>query len=183
MNSAEITQEFVQKVLNYDPVSGALLWLKRQQNDFARSYEFKRWNARYAGKQAGSIAKSKFGISYLRVKLKGKIYEAHRLIWLYMTGDWPPDEIDHRDGDGLNNRWLNLRQATDVQNCQNRRVRVDNALGVKGVYLDRESGRYRAQIQVAGRKVHLGRFDTPDQAGRAYARAARKHFGEFARKE
>lgn len=183
MKENSITCEFVRKVLDYDPESGILLWRERQKQDFKRSYEFKRWNSRYAGKKAGTISNPKRGTPYLRVKLNGKTYEAHRLIWFYMTDEWPLHEIDHRDSDGLNNRWLNLRNATDQQNCANRSVRSDNSLGIKGVYFDKESRRYRAEIQVSGRKIYLGRFDTPEEGSRAYMAAAAHHFGEFARKE
>jgi hypothetical protein len=105
------------------------------------------------------------------------------LIWLYMTGEWPSDDIDHRDRDGLNNRWANLREATRSQNLANRCAQVNNAIGVKGVCLERATGRYLAYIKVAGRTIALGRFGTAEEASRAYMAAALQHFGEFARKE
>lgn len=98
-----------------------------------------------------------------------------------MTGEWPQVEIDHRDGDPSNNRWLNLRPATHQQNLCNTRLRSDNTTGAKGVVFDKRNGRYRARIYLNKRHVSLGGYDTLEQASAVYAEAARKHFGEFAR--
>lgn len=87
--------------------------------------------------------------------------------------------IDHKDGDGTNNRRSNLRTATLEQNGQNMRKRSDNSSGYKGV--DQHQGRWRARIKVLGREVSLGGFDNPIAAAAAYDAAATKHFGEFAK--
>jgi hypothetical protein len=91
------------------------------------------------------------------------------------------EEVDHINRNGLDNRRENLRLATRSQNMANKTVYLTNKLGVKGVYL--RNNRYRAQIQVEGRKIMLGTFDTLDEAREAYKQAAVKHFGEFARFE
>jgi hypothetical protein len=94
-----------------------------------------------------------------------------------MTGKWPNGGIDHKDGTSLNNCWSNLRLASQSNNCRNskKQARVSH----KGVAKVR-SGLYRARIFL-GRSVHLGYFSTPKLAHAAYARAAKKHFGEYAR--
>lgn len=87
--------------------------------------------------------------------------------------------VDHIDGDPLNNRRKNLRYATPLQQVHNTRRRRDNTSGYKGVGLHK--GRWRARIMVRCRRLHLGYFDSPEEAARAYDVAAREHFGEFAR--
>lgn len=94
----------------------------------------------------------------------------------FLTG-WA--RVDHRNGDGLDNRRKNLREATAKQNSANRQLNLNSATGFKGVGLDR--GRWRARIQVDGRLQHLGSFDTPEEAAHAYDAAALELFGEFAR--
>lgn len=98
-----------------------------------------------------------------------------------MTGDEPPEMIDHRDGDELNLRWENLRAATNGQNLQNAKLRRDNGSGVKGVHWDASHKKWRAVISVHKSHHHLGRFDTVADAETAIL-AARQHMhGDFAR--
>jgi hypothetical protein len=95
----------------------------------------------------------------------------------FLTG-WP--QVDHVNGDGLDNRRSNLRSATSNQNRMNRRRHSNNTSGYKGVTWHGRSGRWRARIGVAGRKLSLGLHETPEVAARAYDAAALQHFGEFA---
>jgi hypothetical protein len=91
-------------------------------------------------------------------------------------------EIDHRDGNGFNNRKENLRPCTRKQNTWNGTKKSTNRSGFKGVSKDRRSpnGRWRARIMVSGVEIQLGLFDTPEEAAHAYNDAARRHFGDFA---
>ncbi|MCP4599218.1 MAG: hypothetical protein GY847_01550 [Proteobacteria bacterium] len=90
----------------------------------------------------------------------------------------PTDEIDHRNGNRLDNRKENLRVATRSQNMANTILRKNNTVGLKGVYPNKK--RWMARITVNYEYLHLGTFDTPEQAGRVYDEAAINHFGEFA---
>jgi AP2 domain/HNH endonuclease len=91
-------------------------------------------------------------------------------------------DVDHRDGDGLNCRRLNLRAATDLETARNAKRRIDNTSGFKGVTFDRASGKWMAQIQLGeGHHRTIGRFPTAAEAGAAYAAAAKQIHGEFAR--
>lgn len=87
-------------------------------------------------------------------------------------------QTDHRNGNGLDNRRANLREASTAQNAANQGIKRSNTSGFKGVSLER--GRWRAQIRILGKKVNLGRYQTPELAARAYDKAAREYHGEFA---
>jgi hypothetical protein len=91
------------------------------------------------------------------------------------------DNVDHANGNGLDNQKSNLRPATGSQNCQNRGIRSDNSSGFKGVYWSRQRGKWVASIWFDGRERHLGVFTDPAAAAHAYDAAAHKAFGEFAR--
>jgi len=104
-----------------------------------------------------------------------------RLIGLHrqIMGDPKGMVVDHINGDPSDNRRENLRVCSQEENTRNRGHSKHNKIGIKGVFVHR--GRYRAQIRVKGRRIHLGDFDTPELAQSAYATAAIKHHGEFAR--
>lgn len=105
------------------------------------------------------------------------MYLAHRLAWLLTYGEWPSGELDHRDGNKLDNRISNLRLATRNQNCSN--IAAYNRNGYKGTKL-KPSGRFGASIRFNGISVYLGTFDTAKEAGHAYNQAARKLHADFA---
>ncbi len=98
-----------------------------------------------------------------------------------LMGAAPGVEVDHRNGDTLDNRRSNLRFATSAQNKMNSKLRRDNRVGYKGVQFHAETGKYRARIRLQGRTHSLGLFATPEEAARAYDVAARERFSDFAR--
>jgi hypothetical protein len=106
---------------------------------------------------------------YRRIRVLGKLYWAHRLAWLYVHGDWPPDKIDHINGDRKDNRLMNLRAASDSENMQNVGMRSDNTTGVRGV--TRRKSRWIAQITAGGKTHYLGVHETAEEAHRAYVEA------------
>jgi hypothetical protein len=157
--------DYLRATFRYDRRTGELYW--RWRADAKPN-----WNARFAGRPAGCRSSGRVTVS-----IKGyKLLRAHRIIWK-MVHDQEPEEIDHRDGDPGNNRLANLRAATRLQNLRNRRTRP-GASGYRGVA--RRGRRWRARIIVGRRDVHLGTFDDPAEAHRAYRRAARILFGDFA---
>lgn len=103
----------------------------------------------------------------------------HRVVVRLATGLSPP-RVDHKDGDGLNNRHRNLRPATHRQNEMNRGVNKNNTSGFKGVWRRKDTGKWAASIRVHGRTHHLGSYVTTREAAKAYNKAAKQHFGRFA---
>lgn len=163
-NDNSLTQAYLRSVLHYSPRSG--VWT---------------WRVDMGNKTAGRVAGFTRPDGYYYIMIKRKIFSAHRLAWLYMTGEWPPARIDHKRGIGFDNRWARIRLATHSQNLANTGPYKTNTSGYKGAFLHKPSGRWFSAISVQGKRHHLGYFDTAKLAHAAYAKAARKHFGEFAR--
>ena len=118
---------------------------------------------------------------YRRIGIKGRRYLAHRLAWLYVTGEWPALDVDHRNLLRDDNRWDNLRLATDSENHANTRAPKSNTSGLKGAHWNRFRGYWQSSITVQGRSLFLGRFETKEEAHAAYAAAAASIYGEFGR--
>lgn len=165
-----ITADRLRELLHYDPKTGIFTW---------RVYRGTRWPGAVAGCTSAIDGK------YTLIGADNGRYLAHRLAWLYMTGEWPEHEIDHRNNDGHDNRWRNLRHATRTQNGRNIRRASRNTSGYIGVYYDdktpRSLKRWHAQIRDNdGKYKNLGRFHTAEEAARVRDEAARRLHGEFA---
>lgn len=167
--------EYVQQFLHYNPNTGVFVWKSRDESLFGPGYHSAhtrclQWNARCAGKVAGGIDDN----GYVRIRLAGKRVRAHQLAWLTVNGSWP-DQIDHIDGNRSNNSIDNLRLATYAQNSQNRARRRTNKSGFTGVYWDRETKKWRAEICHKGVDISLGRFIDKYAAYAAYLAAKAKY--------
>jgi len=166
----ELTPCRLRDILHYDPDMGVFTW--RERSDAPAN-----WNARWASKMAGTI--SVFG--YRVISINGRIYRAGRLAWLYMTGEWPENDVDHIDGNRGNDKWVNLRCASRCENQRNRGTQSNNKCGLKGVSWHKHMERWRSTIRVSGKCIHLTYSDCPAAAYFAYIIAADKYFGDFAR--
>ncbi len=113
---------------------------------------------------------------FLKGNRKAGLVYMHRLL----LSPAPGMDIDHQNGNGLDNHRVNLRECTRTQNNANRHA-VSSATGVKGVHYEAFTGRWRAEIQYLRKRYKLGRFDTQEAAAAAYAQKARELFGDFAR--
>jgi hypothetical protein len=120
---------------------------------------------------------------YLYVHLPGrKLYKIHRVVAIAFIPN--PDAkncVDHRDGNPSNNRVDNLRWATHAENSRNCKMPKNNSSGVKGVYFNKRLNNWRAVIHLNGKYVHIGHYETIEEATAAYQEKAREHFGEFYR--
>lgn len=111
----------------------------------------------------------------------GKIYQAHRLAWLYVYGKFPDNFIDHINGITDDNRLCNLREATYYQNSINTKIRKTNTIGYRGVSYIKKLNKYRARICVNKKQIHIGLYSTALEALEAYNIQAKIHFGNFIR--
>lgn len=117
-------------------------------------------------------------IGYWEIGYKGKRYLGHRIAWAYETGKWPEFEIDHKSRDGSSLKFDDLREATSLQNKYNIGKRKNNTTGFIGVSFSKRQMRYRAYHGVDRAQIHLGYFDTAEEASAAY-QAAIAYRGEF----
>lgn len=156
-----LTAERLRELFHYSPETGVFTRLvARGGRDIAT--------------EPGWVAKD----GYREMSVDGRTYMAHRLVWLYMTGKWPENETDHRDGVRDNNRWENLRDVTVVINQQNQRAaRADSRSGRLGVSFERtrKTNPYRVDIRYGGRQHYLGRYPTAHEASEVYMAAKRVH--------
>jgi hypothetical protein len=156
--SADVAE--LRRVLDYNPESGVF-----------------RWKVRVAQRTAiGAVAGEKNAAGYLLIGVLGARIRAHRLAWIYSYGTHPAGDIDHIDGNRLNNALCNLRDVTRQMNLQNqRRPRSDGTTGYLGVSIDRRRGMFRAQIALpTGQQKFLGYHERPQDAHAAYLRAKRQ---------
>ena len=171
----KLTQAILKQVLHYDSRTGTWTWRKR--SDYRSQ-----WNGRFAGKPAGSIDPDN---GYLRIRVKigdiNRLYYAHRLAFLYVTGEWPQVEADHRDLDRAYCAWDNLRPATRSQNNLNHPLRSDNTTGQKGVWLDHRSGKYSAEVTINRSRYRKAGFDTIEEAAAFYKKIIRERGEGFGR--
>lgn len=154
--AAELVREF----LDYDRETGALTWRERDRRWFKTERAWRIWNTRFAGKAAGAPDAK----GYLRISIFRISYKAHRLAYLIVTGEWPPAQIDHENHVRSDNRWANLRPATNVENGRNVSLCARNTSGATGVHWHRGCRKWCAQINVSGVSRHLGLFTSKDAA-------------------
>lgn len=170
--------EYLRQSFDYFPLTGDLFWRPKPRAEFTLDRIWRMWCTKNLGHRAGYQVTIN-GISYWKVSADRREFFQHRLIWKLVTGDDPP-MVDHVDGNGLNNRWRNLRLATKPENARNSVRHRDRTSALpKGVY--RHRSRFVASIMVDRVNHRLGSFSTVEEAAAAYAEAANRLHGEFAR--
>lgn len=155
------SQERLHELFDYSVVTGNLYWRESRNNQ-----------------ATGSKVKNSWDKGYKRVSVDGVRYKQHRIIWKWITGEDPGQELDHINCDKGNNAWHNLRAATRQQN--NRNVASQGATPFKGVSYYPRYEKYMAQITVNGIQRTLGYFDTPEEAHQNYCAVASVLHGDFA---
>ena len=149
----------LREIVDYDPETGILRWKKRN----------------------GNIVGSRHSQGYRETRIEGHRCYVHRIIWQYVYGSTPKNQIDHINGDRSDNRLCNLREATQQQNSGNMKIRSNNKTGIKGVCKSRKGNKWLAYIHLNYKTRYLGTFNNPERAHAAYLNAASKAFSEFVR--
>jgi hypothetical protein len=173
-NQSLLTAELLRSILVYDTETGLFYW---------RDYKPNRHMNKALGNNNGT------GYVQIRLTINGVEcgFLAHRLAWLYVNGTWPDGGLDHIDRDRANNRITNLRQATISQNNRNRtkilsrKSQREYTSGFMGVSWHKAANKWRAQININGSRVHIGAFDSEQDAALAYNQAALKLDAEHCR--
>jgi len=158
MASNILTQSILKELLSYSPDTGVFTWMITVPPVLA-------------GSVAGGISNK----GYCRIGIKGKKYSSHRLAYLYMTGEFPPDQIDHINGVRHDNRWVNIRAATPIENGQNQKIQFRNTSGAVGVTWHEPAKKWRSMITVNNHQIYLGYFDRKEDAISARKSAELKH--------
>lgn len=155
MDKTDLTAHRLRELLHYEPETGVFTWRVSTSN-----------RARI-GALAGTYKRG-----YLRIGLCNRVYAAHRLAWLYVTGAMPVGWLDHINRNPRDNRIANLRGVTPSENRQNATAPANNASGYKGVTRTK-NGRFTAQIGHKRKSIYLGTFTSAHEASQAYAEAAK----------
>ncbi len=143
-----ITQDIVKSLFNYNELTGEL------------SFVEKKGKGKRKDKKVGCLSK----VGYLVVWADGRLYQAHRLIWLYHYGNLPKNGIDHINADKSDNRISNLRDVTQQENTKNRRIGKNNTSGFTGVWWVARINKWRARIGVNKKMLYLGSFTKKSEA-------------------
>lgn len=163
----ELTHAVLIEVLDYNAKTGVFRWKTPKLNSHMKK-----------GDVAGCINNQGYQI----IVINKKLYRAHRLAWFYVHGQWPT-QIDHVNNIRLDNKIVNLREATISQNCCNRK-KINGKSIAKGVSRSSPRSRtnkYQATIKLGSERVHLGYFDNEEDASIAYVMASILNHGEFGR--
>lgn len=158
----KVTYSRLRELLDYNPDTGLFTWLQ---------YRSQRANK---GSVAGRVNMT---TGYVEIQIDGTRYKAHRLAWLYCHGVMPDKQVDHINCCRTDNRITNLRKATSSQNQQNTGLTKSNKSGRKGVYF--RGGKWQAQAQINGKKYHLGRHKSIDEASKVYEEFCKEKYNEF----
>ncbi|AUR93378.1 hypothetical protein NVP1187O_065 [Vibrio phage 1.187.O._10N.286.49.F1] len=170
------TQDHLKSVLDYDPVTGKIYWKLRPMRPTENERSYRAWRTRWEGKEAGS---QHYANGYLEIRFEdGKLHKVHRVIWKIMTGEDPTLPIDHVNSIPWDNRWCNLRQATNQENARNSRSFSRN--GYKGV-TEAIDNTWTVNWCVADQNFYKQGFNTSEMAARYYDKVVKELYGDFAK--
>lgn len=156
-----LTQEHLKTLLEYDPDTGQFVWLTDRPGGRVK---------------AGDVAGTTHYSGYRYVTVSGITVTEHRLAWFYVYGRWPSGDIDHINRLRGDNRLCNLRETTRAENCQNQPLRKSNKSGVTGVYYHKMSAKWAASISINKKQIHLGVYDTMEEAVKVRRAAETEHY-------
>jgi hypothetical protein len=154
----------LRRCVDYNPETGVLVWREK----------YSRFSPIKVGSEIGSPNKSGLHFSFARKDLL-----CHRVAWFLYYGEWPETFLDHKNGCPKDNRLQNLRLATRSQNTINRKSHKNTTSPYLGVCLVTKSQKWRASI--GSSRTYLGEYDSEVKAAKAYNKAAKELYGEYAR--
>ena len=158
-----INCEELKSLLHYDPDTGIFRWINRSGR-YGRIPE---------GTIAGGIGKHKSS-GYVEINIHSYLDKSHRLAWLYMTGEWPKEQVDHINRVRHDNRWCNLRESNARENMKNKNLYTSNTSGQAGVTWHKRVKMWQARISVDTKRMHLGYYDDKEEAAKVYLDAKAK---------
>lgn len=151
-----IDQKTLKLHIHYDKITGSFTWLRKNKTGTKRLPE------------AGSVSKVS---GYRQIRINYELYYAHRLAFLYVDGRFPEYLVDHINMNRSDNRWSNIRHATKSINGKNRQMQANNTSGYNGVVFDKRSRKWVAQMKCSGANIHIGSFDSKEDAAAARSAA------------
>ncbi len=166
ISPARPSKEDVLNIFRVEPESGRIFWT----NPLGRS--------RTHGKEAGTLSTCRHGKPYHIIKIRGRFIRRGHIIFFYVNDCWPTHFLDHINGDSLDDRIENLRQATATQNSWNKKSYRKGSNLPMGV--TRKEARFQARIGLNGKLIPLGCYSTPEEASAVYQLKRKELFGEFA---
>lgn len=168
-----ITALRLRELLDYDPMTGIFTWRRQKQGLTSANGPRNRW----ANKRAGAMTVQ----GYYIVSVDNERLRTCRLAWLYMTGQWPSEHIDHINGNPADDRWSNLRECSRSENMSNAKLlRLNNTSGARGVSWNKRLGKWHARVSFERQLHHCGYFDTFEEAVAARDAKAVQIHGAFA---
>ena len=163
----QFSLEYFKSKLNYNPDIGIFIWKFKDSNTKGE----KIFNGQYAGKEAGG--KDKDG--YIVIRINDRLIFAHRIAYLFMTGEWPKEQIDHINGIKDDNSWRNLRSVSHMENLKNQKISNRNTSGVRGINWSKKENKWRARINFDGKQINLGFFENFNEAIKIRKEAEKKY--------
>lgn len=177
MVNVMIGRDYLRECFHYNPDTGIFTPIERPRSHFSSELSYQ-MSLRTRRKGVELSARDMYG--YLTVWLDGSVYKAHRLAFLYMTGEMPK-YVDHINQVKDDNRWCNLRPATKSQNCSNVGLRSHNTSGTLCVSWSKRSRKWLVSLTKDKKKIYIGMFDDFELAELVAGEAREHYHGEFAR--
>jgi hypothetical protein len=163
METKDLPYEELSKLVECDPETGKLFWLPRPRELFGRVNAYTYWAERRAGREAFQYVHQ----GYFYGRVLGRIYAAHRVVWILTYRKGPIGFIDHIDGDRSNNSVPNLREVSRQENAMNKSIQRNNHSGCMGVHWHKKDRVWKAYISYAGQRTNIGSFAIFDDAVKA----------------
>ena len=170
-----LSQSLLKELIYYNPDTGLFTWKLRDRRFFETDRSFNSWNHTYPGTKAGKRSINE----YEKIMILGKRYASHRLAFLYVFG-YMPDLVDHINGDIVDNRIKNLREATHSQNGHNKKKPINNSSGFKGISWSKQQKKWEAHITINRKRIRIGFFKDKQEAVSTIIAERQKMVGDFA---